>query len=64
MENLRIANALLEELSSGTSNIKNSLKLRVLEAYAVLAGKTKAMVEKATSAFLDILETDRDYVPA
>ncbi|OQR92577.1 hypothetical protein ACHHYP_03510 [Achlya hypogyna] len=58
-ENIRIANALLDELPQ-----ERSFKLRVLEAYAVLATKTKPAIEKAIAVFLEILELDRDNVAA
>lgn len=62
-ENLRIANTLLDELPIARN--ERDAKLRVLEAYAVLAVRTKSMLDKAIQLFMEILETvDRDYVPA
>jgi len=62
-ENLRIANTLLDELPVARN--ERDAKLRVLEAYAVLAVRTKSMLDKAIQLFMEILETvDRDYVPA
>lgn len=62
-ENIRIANTLLDELPS--SKQERSAKVKVLEAYAVLAVKTKSMLDKAVQLFLEILESvDRDHVPA
>lgn len=62
-ENLRIANTLLDELP--IARTERDAKLRVLEAYAVLAVRTKSMLEKAIQLFMDVLETvDRDFVPA
>lgn len=62
-ENLRIANTLLDELPVARN--ERDAKLRVLEAYAVLAVRTKSMLDKAILLFMEILETvDRDYVPA
>ncbi|CEG46469.1 Tetratricopeptide TPR1 [Plasmopara halstedii] len=62
-DNLRIANTLLDELPIARS--ERDAKLRVLEAYAVLAGRTKSMLDKSIQLFVEILETvDRDYVPA
>ncbi|RLN49385.1 hypothetical protein BBJ29_009436 [Phytophthora kernoviae] len=62
-ENLRIANTLLDELP--VARTERDAKLRVLEAYAVLAVRTKSMLDKAIQLFMEILETvDRDYVPA
>ncbi|KAG1708704.1 hypothetical protein DVH05_022330 [Phytophthora capsici] len=62
-ENLRIANTLLDELPMART--ERDAKLRVLEAYAVLAVRTKSMLDKAIQLFMEILETvDRDYVPA
>ncbi|KAF4150574.1 Tetratricopeptide repeat [Phytophthora infestans] len=62
-ENLRIANTLLDELPIARN--ERDAKLRVLEAYAVLAVRTKSMLDKAIQIFMEILETvDRDYVPA
>ncbi|CAK4097343.1 unnamed protein product [Aphanomyces euteiches] len=58
-ENIRIAHALLDELSP-----EKSVRIRVLECYAIMAAKTKPMVEKATTLLLEILEEDRDNVPA
>lgn len=61
-ENIRIANTLLDELPSKG---ERTAKIKVLEAYAVLAIRTKSMLEKAIQLFLEILETvDRDHVPA
>ncbi|TYZ57551.1 hypothetical protein PybrP1_008571 [[Pythium] brassicae (nom. inval.)] len=61
-ENLRIANALLGELPMKQ---ERTAKIKLLEAYAVLAVRTKSMLEKAVQLFLEILETvDRDHVPA
>ncbi|RHY82764.1 hypothetical protein DYB26_007382 [Aphanomyces astaci] len=59
MENMRIANALLDELSPD-----KSVRIRVLECYAAMSAKTKPMVEKATATLLELLEEDRDNVPA
>lgn len=62
MENIRIANTLLDELPVKQERHVN---VRVLEAYAVLAVKSKSMLDKAVQMFMEILETvDRDYVPA
>ncbi|POM60252.1 hypothetical protein PHPALM_30915 [Phytophthora palmivora] len=62
-ENLRIASMLLDELPIARND--RDAKLRVLEAYAVLAVRTKSMLDKAIQLFMEILETvDRDYVPA
>ncbi|KDO33302.1 hypothetical protein SPRG_02111 [Saprolegnia parasitica CBS 223.65] len=58
-ENIRIANALLDELP-----YEKTLKLRVLEAYAVLANKTKPTIEKAIAVFLEILEQEKESVAA
>lgn len=61
-ENIRIANTLLDELPMKQ---ERNAKIKVLEAYAVLAVKTKSMLEKAIQLFMEILETvDRDHVPA
>ncbi|KAJ0406797.1 hypothetical protein ATCC90586_000850 [Pythium insidiosum] len=61
-ENIRIANTLLDELP--VKSDKN-VQLKVLEAYAVLAVKTKSMLDKSIQLFMEILEShDRDYVPA
>ncbi|TMW56987.1 hypothetical protein Poli38472_002912 [Pythium oligandrum] len=61
-ENIRIANTLLDELP--VKSDKN-VQIKVLEAYAVLAVKTKSMLDKAIQLFMEILEThDRDYVPS
>ncbi|KAF0696238.1 Aste57867_12996 [Aphanomyces stellatus] len=59
VENIRIANALLDELSP-----EKTLRVRVLECYTAMAVKSKAMVEKATATLLELLEEDRDNVPA
>lgn len=62
MENIRIANTLLDELPVKQERHVN---VRVLEAYAVLAVKSKSMLDKAVQMFMELLETvDRDYVPA
>ncbi|OQS06545.1 hypothetical protein THRCLA_01407 [Thraustotheca clavata] len=58
-ENIRIANALMDELPQ-----ERTFKLRVLEGYAVMATKTKPAIEKAISVFLEILEQDKDNVAA
>lgn len=66
-ENIRIANTLLDELPVKQMTTENgrSAKVKVLEAYAVLAVKTKAMLDKAVQLFLEVLESvDRDHVPA
>lgn len=61
-ENLRIANTLLGELPM---KHERTTKLKLLEAYAVLAVRTKSMLDKAAQLFMELLETvDRDYVPA
>ncbi|DAZ99342.1 TPA: hypothetical protein N0F65_005193 [Lagenidium giganteum] len=61
-ENIRIANTLLDELPMKQ---EKNVKIKVLEAYAVLAVKSKSMLDKAIQLFMEILEGyDRDYVPA
>ncbi|RLN88750.1 hypothetical protein BBJ28_00009806 [Nothophytophthora sp. Chile5] len=63
MENLRIANTLLDELP--VARAERDAKLRVLEAYAVLAVGSKSMLDKAIQLFMELLESvDRDFVPA
>ncbi|ETW10024.1 hypothetical protein H310_00424 [Aphanomyces invadans] len=59
VENIRIANALLDELAP-----EKTMRIRVLECYAAMSAKNKAMVEKATATLLELLEEDRDNVPA
>ncbi|KAF1327944.1 Tetratricopeptide repeat protein 21b, partial [Globisporangium splendens] len=61
-ENIRIANTLLDELPM---KHERNAKIKVLEAYAVLAVKTKSMLDKVIQLFVEILESvDCDHVPA
>lgn len=61
-ENIRIANTLLDELPVKQ---ERNVRVKVLEAYAVLAVRSKPMLDKAIQLFMELLETvDKDYVPA
>jgi tetratricopeptide repeat protein 21B len=55
-----VAEKLLRELPQRPK----SLKHLVLEAYAMMATKNKANVEAAIQKFIQLLEQERDYVPA
>ena len=56
------AEKLLRELHGMTD--PQSLKYRVLESYQLLATKQKANVDRAMHNFIEILETEKDYLPA
>lgn len=61
-ENIRIANTLLDELPVKQ---ERNVRVKVLEAYAVLAVRSKAMLDKAIQLFMELLEAvDKDFVPA
>jgi tetratricopeptide repeat protein 21B len=61
-ENIRIANTLLDELPVKQ---ERNVRVKVLEAYAVLAVRSKPMLDKAIQLFMELLESvDKDYVPA
>ena len=38
--------------------------MQVLENYTLLATKQKSNVDRAMQSFIDILEDDKDYLPA
>jgi tetratricopeptide repeat protein 21B len=59
-EHIRNAETLIRELRLAGDV---SPKLVVLEAYALMATKVKADVEKSVSILTDLLAKDRDYVP-
>ena len=61
-EAVRVAEKLLRELHGMTD--PQSLKYRVLESYQLLATKQKANVDRAMHNFIEILETEKDYLPA
>jgi tetratricopeptide repeat protein 21B len=51
---------LLQELPQNPK----SPKTRVLECYAMMAAKQKPEIEKAINALTDILNNEKDYMPA
>eukprot|EP00611_Tribonema_gayanum_P006288 TRINITY_DN15597_c0_g1_i2.p2 TRINITY_DN15597_c0_g1~~TRINITY_DN15597_c0_g1_i2.p2 ORF type:complete len:590 (-),score=191.44 TRINITY_DN15597_c0_g1_i2:29-1798(-) len=66
-ENVSVAEALLQELSSirGSSNRpQEDLVVRVLEGYVGMASKRRERVDAAAQLFAQILEHEKDHVPA
>uniref|UniRef100_A0A673NCP2 Tetratricopeptide repeat protein 21B-like n=1 Tax=Sinocyclocheilus rhinocerous TaxID=307959 RepID=A0A673NCP2_9TELE len=59
---VRTAEKLLKELKPQTP--AGYVQLRILENYCYLATKQKANVERALNVFIEIANSERDYVPA
>lgn len=60
-----VANRLFEELRTFVLPYDFDLKLRVLEAYAFLSTRSsRTKIDQAMKVFIDIIEKERDYLPA
>lgn len=59
---VRTAEKLLKELKPQTA--EGHIQLRIMENYCLLATKQKANVERALNVFTEIVNTEKDHVPA
>ena len=59
--NIQAAEILLKELQP---KARDPMRFRVLESYCALASRQKHNVDRAMQTFIDLLETDQDYLPA
>ncbi|XP_037998869.1 tetratricopeptide repeat protein 21B isoform X3 [Motacilla alba alba] len=59
---VRTAGNLLKELKPQT--IQGHIQLRILENYCLMATKQKSSVEEALSTFTEIVEAEKDHIPA
>ncbi|KAJ8385445.1 hypothetical protein AAFF_G00188970 [Aldrovandia affinis] len=59
---VRTAEKLLKELKPQTAD--GHVQLRIMENYCLLATKQKASVEKALNSFTEIVNNEKDHVPA
>ncbi|KAG9340863.1 hypothetical protein JZ751_020056 [Albula glossodonta] len=59
---VRTAEKLLKELKPQTAD--GHVQLRIMENYCLLATKQKASVEKALNVFTEIVNNEKDHVPA
>ncbi|XP_051479134.1 tetratricopeptide repeat protein 21B isoform X2 [Apus apus] len=59
---VRTAENLLKELKPQT--LQGHILLRTMENYCLMATKQKSNVERALNAFTEIVETEKDHVPA
>lgn len=60
-ENIRVAEMLLQELRP---LCRDTRRFVVLENYCLLATRQKPKFERAMNSFIDLLETDCEYLPA
>lgn len=60
-ENIRVAEALLIELRPIA---KDEKRVQILENYTLLATKQKSNVDRAMQSFIEMLEENKDYLPA
>ena len=58
------AGQLFKELKTFDASSSLGLKIRVLEGYNYLAGRSRANIDKAMQIFIYILEKEKDYLPA
>ena len=61
LENLRVADVLLDELKP---ICRDKRRLVVLECYSLMATRLKHKVDQAMNSFIDLLESDAEYLPA
>ncbi|XP_018767037.3 tetratricopeptide repeat protein 21B isoform X2 [Serinus canaria] len=59
---VRTAGNLLKELKPQT--IQGHIQLRIMENYCLMATKQKSSVEQALSTFTEIVEAEKDHIPA
>jgi len=59
-ESLKAVDKLLKELPQRPKGLRH----QVLEIYAMMATKSKLQIETAINKFIDLLNVERDYVPA
>jgi len=64
LESVAIAAQLLKELKAFVVPDDYSLKIQVLEAYIFLASRSRGKIDAAMQIFIDILEKEKDYLPA
>eukprot|EP00602_Paraphysomonas_sp_CaronLab_P010909 CAMPEP_0185029768 /NCGR_PEP_ID=MMETSP1103-20130426/16260_1 /TAXON_ID=36769 /ORGANISM="Paraphysomonas bandaiensis, Strain Caron Lab Isolate" /LENGTH=1358 /DNA_ID=CAMNT_0027564631 /DNA_START=156 /DNA_END=4232 /DNA_ORIENTATION=- len=60
-DNIHVAQTLLDELRPIA---KDQKRVQILENYTQLASKQKGNVDRAMQSFIDMLEEDKDYLPA
>ena len=59
-----VADQLFKELETFVIPGGLDLKIRVLKAYTYLAARSKSKIDQAMQIFIDILEKEKDYLPA
>jgi tetratricopeptide repeat protein 21B len=59
-----VADHLFKELRTFILPDELDLKIQVLEAYILLATRSKSKIDQAMQIFIDILEKEKDYLPA
>ena len=57
-----VADHLFKELRTFILPDELDLKIQVLEAYILLATRSKSKIDQAMQIFIDILEKEKDYV--
>lgn len=57
----QVAEKLLVELGKVTSDTRKHV---VLQNYHLLASKTRGNIDRASQSFIEIIESDKDYLPA
>lgn len=45
-------------------NVRDQTRVQILENYTLLATKQKSNVDKAMQSFIEMLEENKDYLPA
>ena len=63
-ETAAVADQLFKELRTFVIPEDFDLKVKVLEAYICLATRSKSKIDQAMQIFIDILEKEKDYLPA
>eukprot|EP00604_Paraphysomonas_vestita_P002072 CAMPEP_0174820552 /NCGR_PEP_ID=MMETSP1107-20130205/4461_1 /TAXON_ID=36770 /ORGANISM="Paraphysomonas vestita, Strain GFlagA" /LENGTH=268 /DNA_ID=CAMNT_0016036123 /DNA_START=181 /DNA_END=987 /DNA_ORIENTATION=+ len=60
-DNINVAQALLNELKPIAKDVR---RVQILENYTLLSTKLKSNIDRAMQSFIDMLDYDKDYLPA